>query len=169
MALLLLATGTGNTLLNARMLALRAYAPASLLQPALKLAAFATRRYLARDHVWAWRPDAGGRGDDEVLFDDACARDDGPLFAALHRVLRRGDDRATRARSRTQKAAKLKRGARASAHETFDFRAALDNADVSRFERQVLRALPGTMRAVVRQRVELNDALLDLKLSLIHI
>lgn len=39
MALLLLATGTGNTLLNARMLALRAYAPASLLQPALKLAA----------------------------------------------------------------------------------------------------------------------------------
>ena len=131
--------------------------------PALKLAAFATRRYLARDHVWAWRPDAGGRGDDEVLFDDACARDDGPLFAALHRVLRRGDDRATRARSRTQKAAKLKRGARASAHETFDFRAALDNADVSRFERQVLRALPGTMRAVVRQRVELNDALLDLK------
>ena len=34
--------------------------------PALKLAAFATRRYLARDHVWAWRPDAGGRGDDEA-------------------------------------------------------------------------------------------------------
>ncbi|KAH8069019.1 hypothetical protein JL721_6221 [Aureococcus anophagefferens] len=129
--------------------------------PALKLAAFATRRYLARDHVWAWRPDAGGRDDDEVLFDDACARDDGPLFAALHRVLRRGDDRD--AVARTQPTAKLKRGARAPAHETFDFRAALDNADVSRFERQVLRALPGTMRAVVRQRVELNDALLDLK------
>ncbi|KAH8098087.1 hypothetical protein JL720_1012 [Aureococcus anophagefferens] len=102
--------------------------------PALKLAAFATRRYLARDHVWAWRPDAGGRDDDEVLFDDA-GRDP--------------DDGEARAR--------------ASAHETFDFRAALDNADVSRFERQVLRALPGTMRAVVRQRVELNDALLDLK------
>ena len=133
--------------------------------PVLKLAHYASKHYLCRDSVWEWRPSRWTRDEDaRATFDDEAnlARGDDRLFAALQRVLREGDDRARRASAKKSGSFKVASKDSLDA-ETFEFRVALEDADVTNFERAVLRVLPATMRAVVRQRVELTDALLDLK------